>query len=113
MWTLTSEGMRGGRMGKVVAVALACALLCGCAGEEGVEREHYDTTDDGRFLCESWDDNWSVGTDNPWQFGTVVDTSTGVTYLVYTNGWGKTTTGGITVLLNSDGSPVISEDVVE
>jgi hypothetical protein len=84
---------------KAIAIALsACMLLCGCGNsvrrEEGAPKENVG----GRFLCDS----------SQYDFETVVDTKTGVTYLIWTNG---SHIGGITVLLNADGTPVISEEV--
>lgn len=89
-------------MRKAIAIALAaCLLLCGCGNgvrrEEGAPKENVG----GRFLCDS----------GAYSFETVVDSETGVTYLVWRNGVGKSEIGGITVLLNADGSPVISEEV--
>lgn len=89
-------------MRKSIAIALAaCLLLCGCDGN-GVRREdgaHKENVG-GRFLCDS----------RAYNFETVVDTKTGVTYLVWISGSGDTSKGGITVLLNADGTPVISEE---
>jgi hypothetical protein len=87
---------------KAIAIALsACLLLCGCGGnsvrrEEGAPKENVG----GRFLCDS----------SSYDFETVVDSKTGVTYLVLRNA-GASAIGGITVLLNADGTPVISEEV--
>ena len=54
-----------------------------------------------RFLC-----------DEDYEFQTVVDTKTGVTYLIWKDGSGtQCATGGITPLLNKNGYPVISEEV--
>ena len=94
-------------MRKAVIATLALALaLCGCtSGENGVQR-----TEDSpkpnlsqRFLCE----------DSTYTFETVVDKQTGVTYLVWKGGSGNGRIGGITVLLNRNGYPVISEEVTE
>lgn len=94
-------------MKKAVIATLALALaLCGCtSGENGVQR-----TEDSpkpnlsqRFLCE----------DSTYRFETVVDKQTGVTYLIWKDGSGKYSKGGITVLLNRNGYPVISEEAGE
>ena len=83
------------------AVAVAALLLCGCDGnavswgESGVIR----TDVQRRFVSD-------VDTD---KFGVVVDSRTGVTYLTWKRGGGNSGIGGITVLLNRDGTPVISE----
>ena len=54
-----------------------------------------------RFLC-----------DEDYEFQTVVDTKTGVTYLIWKeNSGSKYGMGGITPLLNKNGYPVISEEV--
>jgi hypothetical protein len=88
-------------MKKAIAATLAaCLLLCGCGN--GIMRDENAPKEpvDGRFLC-----------DNSWyDFETVVDTKTGVTYLIWT---GSDHKNGITVLLNADGTPVISEEVSE
>ena len=93
------------RKSAIATLALALAL-CGCtSGENGVQR-----TEDSpkpnlsqRFLCE----------DSTYTFETVVDKQTGVTYLILKDGTTKTSKGGITVLLNRNGYPVISEEVGE
>ena len=91
-------------MRRMIAVALAACLLYGCSSNSIVRtvdapRERVD----GRFLCDSG--NYS--------FETVVDTHTGVTYLVWKSGVGGRSKGGITVLLDRDGKPVMSEEVSE
>ena len=93
------------RKAVIVTVALALAL-CGCTnGENGVQR-----TEDSpkpnlsqRFLCDK----------DSYRFSTVVDSKTGVTYLIWTDAYSADKTSGITVLLNRNGYPVISEEVVE
>jgi hypothetical protein len=88
-------------MRKAIAIALsACMLLCGCGN--GIMRDENAPKEpvDGRFLCDS----------SSYDFETVVDSKTGVTYLVLRNA-GASAIGGITVLLNADGTPVISEEV--
>ena len=86
----------------LLAVAVAALLLCGCEGnavswsESGVIR----TDVQRRFVSDSDTDT----------FGVVVDSRTGVTYLTWVRDKGsKVSVGGITVLLNRDGTPVISE----
>ena len=92
-------------MRRMIAIALtACLALCGCVGN-GIERDDGNNklNTDGRFLCDK----------SNYRFETVVDTHTGVTYLVWKSGIGNNSKGGITALLNADGSPVISEEVSE
>lgn len=77
-------------------IVAACVLmLCGCSGND-IKTEGLSEAVDGRFEC---------GRDMA--FTTVVDTDTGVIYLVYRDGPGNAATGGITPLLNRDGLPVI------
>ena len=87
-------------MRKIVATALLALTLCGCGGN-GIAREAEVHDVDERFICNS----------NYYEFETVVDSHTGVTYLVWESGTGNNSKGGITVLLNRDGTPVISEEV--
>jgi hypothetical protein len=56
-----------------------------------------------RFLCD----------EDYYEFETVVDSKTGVTYLAWRGGFGNGSYGGITALLNRDGTPVISEEVTK
>ena len=95
--------MRAKALAATVALVLA---LCGCtSGENGIKRaEESPKPDVGqRFLCDT----------GYYEFETVVDSNTGVTYLVWHNGNGTNGQGGITVLVNRDGTPVISEEVAE
>ena len=90
-------------MRKALAITLAaCLLLCGCGGN-GVKREGNAPKPNasGRFLCDHID----------YSFETVVDSQTGVTYLVWTDEGSYGGHGGITVLLDKDGKPIISEEV--
>jgi len=91
----------------MIAIALAaCLALCGCVGN-GIERDDGSNklNTDGRFLCDKGN----------YKFETVVDTHTGVTYLVWKSfpADSDTRVGGIAVLLDRDGKPVISEEVSE
>ena len=94
-------------MRKALTATVALALaLCGCtSGENGIERaEESPKPNVGqRFLCDT----------SYYEFETVVDSNTGVTYLVWKDGSGTTSKGGITVLVDRDGKPIISEEVVE
>ena len=94
-------------MRKAFIVTLALALaLCGCtSGENGVQRTEDSPKPDvsQRFLCD----------DGTYRFETVVDKQTGVTYLIWRDGSGNSSKGGITVLLNRNGYPIISEEVGE
>lgn len=95
--------MRTKALTATVALLLA---LCGCtSGKRGIERaEESPKPDVGqRFLCD----------EDYYEFETVVDLKTGVTYLVWHGGSGNNGQGGITALLNRDGTPVISEEVAE
>ena len=91
-------------MKKALAITLAaCLLLCGCTEGNGVKREENapkPNTQD-RFLCDS----------SYHEFETVVDSQTGVTYLLWQTGGGNGAIGGITVMLDKDGKPIISEEV--
>ncbi len=86
----------------IAAIALA---LCGCSGGNGIEVEGINEKANGRFAYE----RISSDPNGLWSFGYVIDTETGVTYLVYKDGFGKNATGGITPLLNRDGTPTIDE----
>jgi len=89
-------------MKKALAITLAaCLLLCGCGGN-GVKREGNapKPNTQGRFLCDS----------SYYRFETVVDSQTCVTYLLWRVD-GNAEIGGITVMLDKDGKPIISEEV--
>ena len=85
----------------LLAVEVAALLLCGCEGNavSWSESDVIRMDVQRRFVSDCDSD----------AFGVVVDSHTGVTYLTWTRGSGNTKVGGITVLLNSDGTPVISE----
>ena len=92
--------------GLIISVILASALvLVGCDGNgverTGPEEQAAKASVSDRFICNS----------SSYRFETVIDSKTGVTYLVWTSfqAGSDTRVVGITVLLNSDGSPVISE----
>ena len=96
--------MRKFLTGVCVAITLtACLALCGCDGGNAVERKGDSPREsvDGRFISD-------YGSDD---FRTVVDSKTGITYLVWERLSGKSRVGGITPLLDRDGKPVISEEV--
>ena len=85
----------------LLAVSVAAVLLCGC-DENAVswsESNAIRMNTDQRFVSDYSSDS----------LGVVVDSHTGVTYLTWTRGTGNSKVGGITVLLNRDGTPVISE----
>lgn len=91
-------------MRRMMAITLtACLLLCGCGN--AVERKDDAPMEnvDGRFISD-YDSDY---------FRTVVDSKTGITYLVFDDQGGKSSIGGITPLLGKDGKPVISEEVSE
>lgn len=87
---------------RVTVVALLALALCGCVGN-GIRREDGAARPNasGRFICD----------DSTYTFETVVDSYTGVTYLVWKSGGTNTSKGGITVLVNADGTPILSEEV--
>lgn len=92
-------------MRRAIALAIAaCLLLCGCEGN-GVSREEDAPKPNvgGRFLCDK----------ESYRFSTVVDRQTGVTYLIWTDAYNSGKTSGITVLVDRDGKPIISEEVAE
>jgi hypothetical protein len=92
-------------MRKALTAAVVLALvLCGCTGNNGIKRDVGAPKPNvgGRFLC-----------DKSYTFETVVDSKTGVTYLVWKDGIGGDSKGGITVLVDRDGKPIISEEVDE
>ena len=70
-----------------LAAVLACLIAVGCTDSVAAE--------DGRFLLE-----W-YGTTH-----VITDTHTGVQYMYYYNARG----GGITVLVDADGKPLIQEE---
>lgn len=92
-------------MKKAVIVTIALALaLCGCEGNAVVREKDSPKPDmSERFLCDK----------DTYTFSTVVDSKTGVTYLIWTDAYNSDKTSGITVLLNKNGYPVISEEVTE
>ena len=93
--------MRAKALTAIVTLALA---LCGCTGNAVMRGKNAPRLNVGqRFLCD----------ENYYEFETVVDSKTGVTYLAWRGGYGDSSYGGITALLNRDGTPVISEEVAE
>lgn len=94
-------------MRKFVAVAL-CMTLCGCyyAESNGVQMSGLNERADGRFAYETFTPTLDY---DEWSFGYVVDTETGVTYIVFDNNNGKNSVGGITPLLRQDGTPTIDD----
>ena len=93
-------------MRKAIALTIAaCMLLCGCYSTNGVVRDEDapKPSVDGRFLCDA----------ESYRFETVVDSQTGVTYLVWEKPQGNASKGGSTVLLDRNGKPIISEEVAE
>lgn len=87
---------------KVMVILLLALVLCGCSGN-GIRREPgaAKPNADERFICDN----------SVYRFETVVDSYTGVTYLVWKSGDTTTSKGGITVLVNADGTPILSEEV--
>lgn len=92
-------------MRRAITVALFASLtLCGCEGN-AIQRESDKGTVNvnRRFISNDGRDD----------FETVVDSETGVTYLVWSRPSGNSSKGGITPLLDEDGKVVISEEVDE
>lgn len=86
----------------LTATVVLMLALCGCTGnavvrEDGAPKPNVD----GRFIC-----------DEGYTFETVVDSKTGVTYLVWKD-YNGITRDGITVLVDRNGKPVISEEVTK
>lgn len=94
-------------MRRFAAMAL-CTLLCGCyADGNGIKVDGLNERANGRF---AYDTFLPTKECDEWQFGYVIDTETGVTYLVYTTDEGsKYGVGGITPLLRQDGTPTIDD----
>jgi len=92
---------------RFVAVAL-CVTLCGCYAESnGIYTSGMNERASDRFAYEAFK---PANNSDDWQFGYVIDTETGVTYLVYTTDEGrKDSVGGITPLLRQDGTPIIDD----
>lgn len=89
-------------MRRMLALAL-CVMLCGCASGNGVASQNINSAADGRFVYESLNGGSDV------MFGYVIDSRTGVTYIVYNDRNGKYSTGGMSPLYNSDGTLVIDD----
>lgn len=89
----------------VAAVLVACLMLCGCKSGNGVSRDKDSEmgSADARFICDK----------GQYTFDIVVDSHTGISYLTWNSNQGQYSVGGITPLLNADGTLVISEEVVE
>lgn len=83
-------------MRKFMAIALAAALalvLAGCT--RGIEHTDERQFEDGRFVSDSNISGYVV-----------TDTETGVQYLYVGRGYG----GGMTVLVDADGKPIVKEE---
>lgn len=89
-------------MRRLIPIVAVCVALCGCWSSNGIQKDGLNARADNRFEYESL----ASGADK-WLFGYVVDSQTGVTYLVFEDYEGKNSIGGITPLLNRDGTPVI------
>lgn len=94
-------------MRRALAIGL-CALLCGCASGNGITSQGINGAADGRFVYEPFSSGHISGA-NDAMFGYVIDSRTGVTYIVYNDCNGKYATGGISPLYNSDGTLVIDD----
>lgn len=93
-------------MRRFVSVAL-CVTLCGCYAEgNGIKVNGLNGRANDRFAYETF---LPTKESDEWQFGYVIDTETGVTYIVFDNNNGKNSVGGITPLLKQDGTPTIDD----
>lgn len=77
-------------MRKAIIAALMALALCGCDNTTVVEQKDENA---GRFQCEAG------------YVYVITDTKTGVQYLGWQRGYG----GGICVLVDSDGKPMLAE----
>lgn len=92
-------------MRKALAIAL-CASLCGCVSGNGITSQGINGAADGRFVYEPFS---YISEPSEAMFGYIIDSRTGVTYIVYNDCNGKYATGGISPLYNSDGTLVIDD----
>ena len=85
-------------MGIGLALSLAAAISTAFTGcSHGIEEGDGQQVEDGRFTSPSHSLKWDV----------VTDTETGVSYLFVSYGLGS---GGLTVLVDADGKPIVKED---
>ena len=77
----------------VIFILYCAVLLSGCTGN-AVVRENADNTLGSRFISDSPND----------YFSTVVDSKTGIIYIVWQRGTGSGSIGGICPLYNADGT---------
>ena len=84
---------------KIIAIVAACVLaLCLVGCDSGASKRSEEVqVENGRFLSDLPD------------CYVITDTETGVQYLFAKHSGGYAGYGGLTVLLNADGSPVIAE----
>lgn len=85
-----------------ILILCVVALLCGCDGNAVM---YYDSDVNKLDVGQRF-----VTDDEDSRFSTVVDTQTGITYLIWDSQDGNSSVGGITVLLNRDGTPVMAEE---
>lgn len=91
------------RATRVMAACVVAAIaLGGCVKGNGVKVEGLNQGMGDRFEYEML-----ICSEGEATFGKVIDTETGITYLVMRSGHDKYSWGGITPLLNRDGTPVI------
>lgn len=84
------------------ACIVAAVALSGCVEGNGIKVSGLNQGMGDRFEYEML-----ICSEGEATFGKVIDTETGITYLVMRSGHDKYSWGGITPLLNRDGSPVI------
>ena len=91
----------------VCLVGCTLSLLCGCETKSnGIGAERHNEGIDGRFAYDiPYKDSVN---DYTFNFGEIVDTETGVRYLVMYNG-SKWSISGIAPLLDSDGRVMVDE----
>ena len=85
----------------VFVLLAASVILTACGSDDKLRQRETETVfpaveTGGRFTNPFYD------------FNIVVDRETGVNYLIYSEGMGNSSRGGITVLVNADGSPVVT-----
>lgn len=94
-------------MKKLICMIMVTLVTVGCfAGCAAVDAEHVSDSPQTRFeVVEA-----SPGDTADFRYLVLVDTETGVLYLYMRTRNSSNATGGITVLLNPDGTPMTLED---
>ena len=91
-------------MKKLICITMAILIMVGCfAGCAAVDAENISDSPQTRFeVVES-----SPGNLSDFRYVVLMDKETGVLYLYARNANGSSSVGGITVLLNPDGTPMM------